>query len=214
MSVNPNPVTYGSALQSGRSTIADVHENVAILFSDIVGFTDKASRSEPAKIIELLSRMFGIFDKLTEKHGVYKVQTIGDAYVVVAGLPSTAMHPDPVVAKRSPAERLIRFAIDMQESLTDIQTSDGESVRIRIGMHYGKLLAGVIGRTIFRYDIWGGDVLIAASMESRSEPGKIHVTEAFKRQVAHLYGFENRGETKFANDMRCNTYFLLRPTSA
>eukprot|EP00002_Diphylleia_rotans_P016024 TRINITY_DN3113_c0_g1_i4.p1 TRINITY_DN3113_c0_g1~~TRINITY_DN3113_c0_g1_i4.p1 ORF type:complete len:1942 (-),score=331.27 TRINITY_DN3113_c0_g1_i4:158-5983(-) len=211
---NMLPAQVIQQLKSGRSTIADVHENVAILFSDIVGFTDKASRSEPAKIIELLSRMFGIFDKLTEKHGVYKVQTIGDAYVVVAGLPSTAMHPDPVVAKRSPAERLIRFAIDMQESLTDIQTSDGESVRIRIGMHYGKLLAGVIGRTIFRYDIWGGDVLIAASMESRSEPGKIHVTEAFKRQVAHLYGFENRGETKFANDMRCNTYFLLRPTSA
>eukprot|EP00002_Diphylleia_rotans_P033011 TRINITY_DN698_c0_g1_i11.p1 TRINITY_DN698_c0_g1~~TRINITY_DN698_c0_g1_i11.p1 ORF type:complete len:1852 (+),score=333.99 TRINITY_DN698_c0_g1_i11:998-6553(+) len=199
-------------LKAGRHTIASFHEDVAILFSDIVGFTDKASRTAPDKVVEMLSQMFRRFDALTEAHGVYKVQTIGDAYVVVAGVPTTNNSTLQIDGKNS-AERMAAFALDMVRVLRDVEGSDGQPVKIRIGIHFGKLVAGVIGKKVYRYDIWGGDVLIAASMESKGAPERIHVSEPMKKRLEGVYSFEERGEMEVSGT-KMPTYFLVDPNAA
>eukprot|EP00002_Diphylleia_rotans_P022164 TRINITY_DN433_c0_g1_i4.p1 TRINITY_DN433_c0_g1~~TRINITY_DN433_c0_g1_i4.p1 ORF type:complete len:2064 (-),score=356.33 TRINITY_DN433_c0_g1_i4:244-6435(-) len=191
-------------LKTGSRVVAQVYDNVAILFSDIVGFTDKSSKSEPGMIVELLSTLFSHFDVLTSIHEVYKVQTIGDAYVAVAGIPineSDEIDPD------ASCRNLMEFAVGMIRAITNMPTPDGNPVRIRIGLHYGRIVGGVIGRKTLRFDIWGRDVIVAATMESQGTPGKLHMSEAFMKQIENQYELDSCKQIKSSSGHNVRTYF-------
>eukprot|EP00002_Diphylleia_rotans_P008232 TRINITY_DN1796_c0_g1_i6.p1 TRINITY_DN1796_c0_g1~~TRINITY_DN1796_c0_g1_i6.p1 ORF type:complete len:2039 (+),score=319.04 TRINITY_DN1796_c0_g1_i6:175-6291(+) len=191
-------------LKTGSKVVAQVYENVAILFSDIVGFTDKASKSDPRMIVELLSQLFSHFDVLTSIHEVYKVQTIGDAYVAVAGIP---INESDAIDTSSSCKNMMEFAIGMIRALSNMQTPDGQPVNIRIGLHYGRIVGGVIGRKTLRFDIWGRDVLTAASMESNGSAGKIHMSEAFVKEIEKDYELDSCRLLKLSQGRQMRTYF-------
>ncbi|OQS00002.1 phospholipid-transporting ATPase [Thraustotheca clavata] len=233
-------------------TICDQHHCVGILFSDIKGFTSIAARADTDKVVHILDSLFTAFDKLTEKHGVFKVQTIGDAYVIVSGLPfadvnlstisteelksqvlnntnrrieSTGASPVEERQKRmsKPAEQtyvhlrnLIRMASDMQEEVKKVMDpNSGEPLQMRIGIHLGSIIAGVIGTTTLRYDMWGPDVLTANEMETNGVPGRILVSQDVQREASScsdlVFTFHKNIDFTNAN---LDTYLVeIQPTS-
>ena len=191
----------------GGHSVVDEHQNVGLLFSDIKGFTSIASRANTDQVVELLGRLFTAFDKLTEKHGVFKMQTIGDAYVIASGLPFEDSITVPVRSSYCsqdsysfddseqisfsttkkvtiPADhlpRLIAMAQDMHNEVRKIlDPVTGERLEMRIGIHLGQIIGGVIGTTTLRYDMWGPDVLTANEMESNGVPKHTLISEVVK----------------------------------
>ncbi len=165
-------------------TIADRFEHVTVLFADIVGFTPLSSNSDPEAIVAMLNSVFSEFDDLANRHGIQKIKTIGDAYMAAAGLPGTTeRHVGAVVD----------FALDMLEVTRAQEGLDGSRLDMRIGIDTGPVVAGVIGRDRFIYDLWGDTVNTASRMETTGLPNRIHVTDAVRREVAGEYAFEARG---------------------
>lgn len=152
--------------------IAERFEEVTVLFADLVGFTAHAAERPPEQVVELLNRIFSSFDGLAQMHGLEKIKTIGDAYMVVAGVPTP--RPDHV-------EAIARMALDMLGALQDLC---GDGMQVRIGIHTGPVVAGVIGRYKFSYDLWGDTVNLASRMEATGCPGAIQVSEAVYRRLA------------------------------
>lgn len=151
--------------------ITDTYENTTIIYADIVGFTQWSANNTPHIIIGVLSELFARFDSLCEEKRVYKVHTIGDCYVVM-GL-SEDSNDTPILS----CYRMLQFALEMIEIIKDINQSLNLELGMRIGMHTGKVIAGITGSTIVRYDIYGPDVVIANSLESTGKPGAIHLSE-------------------------------------
>jgi len=182
----PAPVIQ--RLHSGQRRIADELEEVTVLFSDIVGFTSLASSVPTADVISMLDTLFSSFDRLTDSHGVYKVETIGDAYMVVAGLDggSRANH----------AERAIGMAADMIAVAGAVTMPNGAPLQIRVGLHSGPAYAGVVGSKRPRFCLFGDTVNVASRMESTSFPQCIHLSDAtracYERQVAGAGGLRFR----------------------
>lgn len=179
------PVTMAEKLKSGAVGFADraeTFQNVTILYSDIQGFTTYAASSTPEKVIHLLSSLFTKFDELTDIHSVYKVQTIGDAYVIVSGFPFCAP-PNTTISPAVAALNCINMAFDMIAVVDEIRTDEGGRVRMRIGIHTGKLVAGCIGTKTLRYDIWGADALCANTLESHGQPSCVVISEVTKSLV-------------------------------
>jgi len=174
------PKDIAHRIRRGDKKIIDKYDSVSVLFADIVGFTKLSHAITPEQLVEGLDVMFNTFDRLADKHGCEKIKTIGDCYMVVAGLPERC--EDHVL-------RLTAMALDMQhaiENFPDILA--GGSIRIRIGMHTGSVVAGIIGKNKFSYDLWGDAVNTASRMESHGEPGKIHVTEEFLKKLLMVKG--------------------------
>ncbi|MBX7154927.1 MAG: adenylate/guanylate cyclase domain-containing protein [Candidatus Kapaibacterium sp.] len=164
------PAHIAERMLNGESKIADSFSNVSIFFSDIVGFTKLSQNIEADDLVTFLNALFTEFDRLARKHGLEKIKTIGDAYMAVAGAP---------IAQENHAERAALFALDVAELMKDYRTESDYTIGVRIGLHSGSVVAGIIGENKFVYDLWGDAVNTASRMESHGEPGKIHVSEEF-----------------------------------
>ena len=163
------PISVAKTLQQyPERTIAHYFENVSILFADIVNFTPLSNGLTPVSLVSLLNELFSDFDGLVIKYGVEKVKTIGDCYMIAAGAPTLCTRH---------AHALARLALEMQQLVKDKQYQ-GHSLTLRIGINSGSVVAGVIGRNKFTYDLWGDAVNTASRMESHSTGGVIQVTTA------------------------------------
>jgi adenylate cyclase len=178
---------------------------VSVLFADVADFTPFAERMEPERLVGVLDEIFSAFDALTERHALEKIKTIGDAYMVAGGL------PEPRVDH---AEAIAALAIDMQAELARIGSALGLGLAIRIGIDSGPVVAGVIGRRKFIYDLWGDTVNTASRMESHGVAGRIQVTEATYRRLRDRYRFEDRGELEIKGKGRVRTYLLVEGAAA
>jgi class 3 adenylate cyclase len=195
--VLPEPIA--ERLKRGEQTIADAFDEVSVLFADIVGFTDLSSKIPASELVVLLNEVFSAFDALAEKHGLEKIKTIGDAYMVVAGLPSR--RDDHAVA-------LSTMALDMLDAIADFNAKHGTSLGMRIGINSGPVVAGVIGKRKFIYDLWGDAVNTASRMESSGVPGRVQVSASTAARLEGKVPTEDRGvvTVKGKGDMR--TYLL------
>jgi adenylate cyclase len=197
--LNVLPESIAERLKERQEVIADAFPEVSVLFADIVGFTPQAERVSPDRTVGMLNDLFSEFDRLAEERGLEKIKTIGDAYMVAGGL------PDPAPGH---AEAMAEMALDMMEVAGSRTLSDDEPVRLRIGIDSGPVVAGVIGRRKFIYDLWGDTVNTASRMESHGVPGCIQVTERTRALLGDRYSFseQRRVPVKGKGDMA--TYFL------
>lgn len=180
--------------------IAESFDEVTILFADIVNFTALSSNISASDLVGLLNRIFLVFDDLCEKHGLEKIKTIGDAYMVVGGVPN----PQP-----NHVEAIADMALDMQRTVTQFITYEGCPISVRIGINSGSVIAGVIGKKKFNYDLWGDAVNSASRMESHGIAGKIQVTEATYQRLKDKYCFEPRGAIEVKGKGEMTTYWLI-----
>ena len=180
--------------------IAEYFDEVTVLFADIVDFTSVASCVTPTELVKLLNQIFSSFDRLAEHHGLEKIKTVGDEYIVVGGVP---------VPKADHATAIASMALDMQQEISRFRRSNnGEPFQLRIGINTGSVVAGVIGMKKFSYDLWGDTVNVASRMESQGEPGKIQVTDATYKQLKGKYHFEGRGAIAVKGKGEMHTYWL------
>jgi class 3 adenylate cyclase len=198
LNVLPEPIA--KRLKEKPEIIADSFASVTILFADIVGFTKVSTRISAPKLVELLNEIFSAFDELAIYHGLEKIKTIGDAYMVVGGLP---------VERPDHAAAIAEMALDMQEAIARIDIKHREAFCMRIGIHTGPVVAGVIGTNKFIYDLWGDAVNLASRMESHGIPGCIQVSEATYNLLQDKYIFEKRGSIPVKGRGNMTTYLLL-----
>ena len=198
--LNVLPRAIAERLKREPGVIAEAHEEVTVLFADVVDFTPLTERMEPARVVELLDEVFSAFDALAARHGLEKIKTIGDAYMVVAGLPEP--RPDH-------AEAMAEMALDMVDVIRQLREPLGFDLAIRVGIDSGAVIAGVIGRHKFIYDLWGDTVNTASRMESHGMPGKVQVSEATHRRLAGRYEFEDRGEIDVKGKGRRRAWLLV-----
>jgi adenylate cyclase len=197
LNILPSPIADRLKLKS--EAIADSFSEATVLFADIVGFTELSSRLTPQELVQCLNRIFSCFDNLAEKYGLEKIKTIGDAYMVVGGLPNP---------RSDHATAICQMAIEMQRELQEINRSMGEKFDIRIGINSGPVVAGVIGIKKFIYDLWGDTVNIASRMESHGESGAIHISEATYRLIEGQFNCELRGAIAVKGKGQMTTYWL------
>jgi adenylate cyclase len=181
--LNILPKEISDALKVDRSAIAAHFESASVLFADVVGFTPMAAAMIPLRLVDLLNEVFSVFDDLVEKHGLEKIKTIGDCYMVAAGVPRER-------ADHAPA--LVRLALDMRDAVTT-RTFGGETLAFRIGINSGPVVAGVIGRKKFIYDLWGSTVNLASRMESHGQSGTIQITRSTYDFVSAEFDCESAG---------------------
>ena len=198
LNVLPHPIA--NRLKNEQSTIADSFAEATVLFADIVGFTAMATHTSPVELVSLLNQIFSAFDRLAELHGLEKIKTIGDAYMVVGGIP---------VHRVDHVEAVAEMAMDMQEEINRFNKTKNAEFSIRIGISTGPVVAGVIGIKKFIYDLWGDTVNIASRMESHGLPGCIQVTAATYERLKDKYEFEDRGKIQIKGKGEMNTYLLL-----
>ena len=182
--LNVLPREIAARLRRGEEPIADAHAEVTILFADIVGFTKLASEVDPVPLVGLLNDVFTEFDRLAERHGLEKIKTIGDAYMVVGGAPES---------RGDHAAAVARLALDMHAVLREVCQRRTIALDLRIGVHTGPVVAGVIGRSKFSYDLWGDTVNIASRMESHGEPGRVQISAATRAKLGEAFLAEPRG---------------------
>jgi len=199
--LNVLPAPIADRLKQGNGIIVDRFDDVSVLFADLVGFTAMSSRTSPEALVTMLDELFSLFDRLAEKHGLEKIKTIGDAYMVVAGIPEPS---------DDHAAAIARMALDMLDSLHAYSAQHDHELTIRIGINTGSVVAGVIGRKKFIYDLWGDTVNTASRMESHGLPGKVHVTEATYERLRDRFDLEPRGEVDIKGKGRMTTYVLVR----
>ncbi len=178
--LNVLPKTIASRMKMGEINIADSIPEATVLVADLVGFTTLSTLVRPVQVVYLLNELFSVFDNLTHKHRLEKIKTIGDAYMVAGGIPVPCPdHADAVAA----------LALDIRDEIEHFNRGYGTSIRLRIGICTGPLIAGVIGRHKFAYDIWGETVNLACRLEALAEPGSILVAGATYEQLKHEYTF-------------------------
>lgn len=197
--LNILPAPIADRLKQGHQNIADGFAEVTILFADLVGFTQLSSRKHPKELVDLLNQIFSAFDRLSEKHGLEKIKTIGDAYMVAGGLPDPESHSAAAIAE---------MAIEMQQEMQHFRERTGEDLQLRIGINTGPVVAGVIGTKKFIYDLWGDAVNVASRMESQGIPGCIQVTETTYTLLKDQYHFEERGEIAVKGKGTMKAYLL------
>ena len=197
--LNILPAPIAQQLKHGQQTIADVFEDTTILFADIVGFTPLSARMPPHDLVVMLNTLFSAFDDLVEQHGVEKIKTIGDAYMVAAGLPQH---------RTDHAQAIAAFAVDMRRTMSAFNATAGHSLQLRIGIHSGSVIAGVIGKKKFSYDLWGDTVNTAARMESHGIPGEIQVSQATYELLKDTLKFEERGQITVKGKGSMRVYLL------
>ncbi|KAK0165413.1 hypothetical protein PV328_003927 [Microctonus aethiopoides] len=196
------PKQVADRLRNGENPIdtCEMFDSVSILFSDVVTFTEICSRLTPMEVVSMLNAMYSIFDTLTERNRVYKVETIGDAYMVVSGAPSKEMDH---------ADRVCDMALDMVEAITDLKDrSTGEHLQIRVGIHSGAVVAGIVGLKMPRYCLFGDSVNTASRMEATSETMQIHISHSTKELLSPSYKVKERGEIQVKGKGSMKTYWL------
>ncbi len=198
--LNVLPASIAERLKRGQRPIADGFPRVSVLFADIVGFTKMSERITPVELVDRLNRMFSSFDDLADKLKLEKIKTIGDAYMVAGGLHSH---------EYDHAHTIAEMALGMQRRASQFGVEFGEQLSIRIGIHTGPVVAGVIGKRKFIYDVWGDTVNTASRMESHGEPGTIHVTDETRLLLKEMYELEPRGEITVKGKGVMRTWFLI-----
>ncbi|MDT4916864.1 MAG: adenylate cyclase [Pseudonocardiales bacterium] len=181
--LNILPEEIADELARSPHVIADAFDDVSVLFADVVGFTPMSEQLTPTELVELLDELFGHFDGLVECAGLEKIKTIGDAYMVAAGVPRS--HPDH-------AQAIVALGLQMQAA-AQAKTFHGRRLELRIGVNSGSVVAGVIGRRKFSYDLWGDVVNTASRMESHGVPGGLQVTAATHELIRDRFDCEPRG---------------------
>jgi adenylate cyclase len=198
--LNVLPPTIAARLKTSSAIIADGFADVTVLFADIVNFTPLSDRVSPEQLVKLLDELFTDFDGLAERFDLEKIKTIGDAYMVAGGLP---------VERPDHAEAVAEMALEMNAAATRHAVSAGDAFSLRIGIDTGPVVAGVIGRKKFIYDLWGDTVNTASRMESHGVPGRIHVTGRTRDRLADAFEMECRGEIQVKGKGPMTTYFVL-----
>jgi adenylate cyclase len=197
--LNILPQSIATRLKAGETPIADQFEQVSVLFADLVGFTNFSAQQTPAELVEILNAIFSEFDRLAEKHRLEKIKTIGDAYMVVGGLP---------VPRADYDEAIAQMALDMLASINRLNVNTNKAFQVRIGINIGTVIAGVIGKSKFIYDLWGDTVNIASRMESSGVPGKIQVSATTYECLKEQFSFEERGIIEVKGKGEMLTYWL------
>lgn len=197
--LNILPEAIANRLKEETVTIAENFGNVTVMFADIVGFTAISSEVSAIELVNLLNQIFSSFDRLTEKYQLEKIKTIGDAYMVVGGLPTR---------RADHAEAIVYMALDMQKAIDQFNYENQKNFSIRIGIHTGSVVAGVIGIKKFTYDLWGDTVNIASRMESQGIPGCIQVTQNTFNLLQDKFSFTERGEIDIKGKGKMRTYLL------
>jgi class 3 adenylate cyclase/ActR/RegA family two-component response regulator len=201
--LNILPEEIADELKKFGRSYARRHNEVSVLFADIVGFTNIAANMSPDELVSQLDECFRGFDRIIEKHDVEKIKTIGDCYMCASGLPT---------ANVDHAIQAVKVAIDMQnfmQGFNSLKKIQGiPPFEIRIGIHSGPVVSGVVGTKKFAYDIWGDTVNITAQMEQKSEPSKINISETTFHKIQHQFETEYRGKIQIKNKTELNMYFV------
>lgn len=197
LNILPKPVV--ARLKSGEDLIADRFDDATILFADLVGFTTLSTRLSARQLVELLNSVVSTFDTLALSLGLEKIKTIGDAYMVAGGLP---------VPRADHAKACAELALEMMHAMREFSQTTEEKMQLRIGIHTGTVVAGVIGTHKFVYDAWGDTVNTASRMESQGLPNEIHVSAATYRALRNEYVFSPRGALDIRGKGAMETYFL------
>jgi adenylate cyclase len=179
--------------------IADSFAEATVLFADIVEFTQFSESVSPEVVVEVLNDIFTRFDQIADKYGLEKIKTIGDAYMVAAGLP---------VPVEDHTKRVADMALDMIEALECFNAQTGYKLKVRIGIDTGAVVAGVIGQRKFLYDLWGDTVNTASRMESHGVAGRIHVTDTTQQRLNGAFALERRGSIDVKGKGAMHTWFL------
>lgn len=198
LNVLPAPIV--ERLKDSTERIAERVDSATVLFADLAGFTPLSSKLSAEEVVHMLDDLFSRFDALAERHGLEKIKTIGDAYMAAAGIPT-------------PRADHVRAVADMALAMLDVAREatgpDGSPLQLRIGIHTGPVVAGVIGRQKFTYDLWGDTVNLASRLESHGMPGRIHVSSAVKDALGSDYVLEPRGTIEIKGKGPLPTFFLV-----
>jgi class 3 adenylate cyclase len=200
--LNILPESIADRMKLGETKIADRFEMVSVLFADITDFTKLSSGTSPEQLVGLLDQVFSEYDQVAKGLGLEKIKTIGDAYMVVAGVPKA--HPNP-------SEAIAQMALAIHEITHRLSQSLGILLQVRVGIHTGAVVAGVIGNQKFAYDLWGDTVNIASRMESQGIPGQTHCTEEIYYTLKDHYEFEPRGMIEVKGKGMMRTFLLKQP---
>ena len=182
------------------SIVADKYDDASVLFADIAGYTERASETTPTDLVDFLNRLYTEFDRLVERHGLEKIKTSGDCYIVVSGVPEP--RPDHL-------EALACLALNMTDAVAGLTDQTGRAVPIRIGLGVGPVVAGVVGTRRFFYDVWGDAVNVAARMESTGVIGRIQVPDEVHERLTENFIFEPRGDVEVKGKGVMRTWFLV-----
>ena len=204
--LNILPRSIAERLRGGETVIADRFDDMAVLFADVVGFTELSSRLTPNEVVSLLNEVFTACDRLADRLHLEKIKTVGDAYMVVGGLQTVYGFEASVHA--SFAEDVATMGLAIVDEVARVGEAHGFPLRIRVGMNVGPAVAGVIGLKKFIYDVWGDTVNTASRMESTGVPGRVQVTPETRERLRHAFAFERRGPVEVKGKGIIDTWFL------
>jgi len=203
--LNILPEKIARTLKSRDGVIAEEFDSASVLFADIVDYTSYSGTKPPTVVVSKLNEIFHRFDELTDRYRLEKIKTIGDAYMVVGGLPEPGEGHERSIAT---------MALEMLEAAETVEADEGERFSVRIGIHCGPVVAGVIGHRKFAYDLWGDTVNVASRLESNGVPGRVQVSEDFFQKVKEDFRFESRGKINLKGKGELGTYLLIGEASA
>jgi class 3 adenylate cyclase len=198
--LNTLPARIAERIKKGETTIADYHPEVTVLVADVVGFTTLAARIATYEIVFLLNEIFSAFDLLADRYGLEKIKTIGDAYMVAGGIPTYRVDH---------AQAAADFALDLRLAMTQFNRKFNTSTQLRVGVHSGPVIAGVIGQKKFAYDLWGDTVNVACRLESLAQPGSIQVSDATFERLKHEYHLDAGTIVELRGRGQMKAYTLL-----
>jgi adenylate cyclase len=195
------PATIAARLKEPtRTVIADKYDDASILFADIAGYTKRASDTPPSELVRFLDRLYTDLDALVDRHGLEKVKTSGDSYMVVSGVP---------IPRSDHMQALARLALEIADAVADLKDPQGRDVPLRIGMAAGPVVAGVVGAKKFFYDIWGDAVNVASRMETTDVEGRIQVPDNVYERLQHEFVLEERGLVEVKGKGPMHTWYLV-----
>ena len=203
--LNVLPAEIAETLKESEDTIAEHHESVSVLFADVVGSTPLFADLEPTEVVDWLNEVFSVLDELVERHGLEKLRTMGDGYMVGSGVPGT---------REDHSRALVTCSLDMIEALKSLPPRHGKRMTFRFGINSGPVVAGVIGKSKFHYDVWGDTVNIASRMESYSEESRLHVSKSTYEMIKDEFECVSRGMTDVKGKGEMETWFVERARSA
>ncbi|WP_299512921.1 adenylate/guanylate cyclase domain-containing protein [uncultured Limnohabitans sp.] len=197
--LNILPQSVSQRLKGGEKRIADAHQDVSVLFADLVGFTELSKGMSAAKLVDMLDEIFSSFDDIVGNAGVEKIKTIGDCYMLVGGVPEP---------REDHAQAVVNVAFAMLSALQSINHQHGTQLQIRVGINSGPVVAGVIGMHKFTYDLWGNTVNIASRMESTGAVGKIHISPSTAERLDNKFVLQERGAITIKGIGHLETFFV------
>jgi guanylate cyclase len=203
--LNVLPAEIAETLKESEDTIADHYESVSVLFADVVGSTPLFATLAPTEVVDWLNEVFSVLDELVERHGLEKLRTMGDGYMVGSGVPGT---------REDHSRALVACSLDMIEALKSLPPRNGKRMTFRFGINSGPVVAGVIGKSKFHYDLWGDTVNVASRMESYSEESRLHISQSTYEMIKDEFECVSRGITDIKGKGEMETWFVERRRTA